>query len=99
MVCQVVLDVDETLVCAFKPSKVPPALQGGGTFSLSVGKGGRLVVFQRPGLSEFLLRLSSFAEIVAFTAGMQGTTHLLLSNHDILSKTVRQAMFVIKSLF
>ena len=71
------LDVDETLVCAFKPSKVPPALRGRGTFSLSVGSGGRLVIFQRPGLNEFLLRLSSFAEIVAFTAGMQGDDPLL----------------------
>lgn len=66
------LDVDETLVCAFKPRKVPPALRGTGTFSLSVGSGGRLVIFQRPGLNEFLLRLSSFAEVVAFTAGAQG---------------------------
>ena len=74
---QVVLDVDETLVCAFKPSKVPPALHGRGTFSLSVGGGGRLVIFQRPGLNEFLLRLSSFAEIVAFTAGMQGDDPIL----------------------
>ena len=74
---QVVLDVDETLVCAFKASKVPPALRGRGSFSLSTGVGGRLIIFQRPGLNEFLLRLSSFAEVVAFTAGVQGKDQYL----------------------
>lgn len=71
---QVVLDLDETIVCAFKPSRVPPALHGKGTFSVSVSGAGRLVIFQRPGLNEFLLRLSSFAEVVAFTAGRQGAS-------------------------
>ncbi|KAK9839705.1 hypothetical protein WJX81_007183 [Elliptochloris bilobata] len=78
----VVLDVDETLVCAFKPGKVPSALRGRGTFSLNVLGAGRLVIFKRPGLNEFLLRLSSFAEIVAFTAGMQGYAEPLLNALD-----------------
>ncbi len=67
-----VLDLDETLVCAFPHGEEPPALRGRSTFSVSAGAAGRLAVFQRPGLNEFLLRLSSFADVVVFTASAKG---------------------------
>ncbi len=67
-----VLDLDETLVCAFPHGEEPPVLRGRSTFSVSAGGAGRLAVFQRPGLNEFLLRLSGFADVVVFTASAKG---------------------------
>lgn len=98
----VVLDIDETLVCAYNANAVPEHLRGplvvhrhrtfnlqcngGDTLSLyadkpagpgiaevaAEGGGVAITVFERPGLARFLLELATFAEVVVFTAGMEG---------------------------
>ncbi|KAL0039408.1 hypothetical protein WJX79_007128 [Trebouxia sp. C0005] len=70
----VVLDLDGTLISSFTPRRAP-RLPPGST-SYIVGKGGRLnpqgvFVVERPGLQEFFAQLSTFAEIVLFTAGLE----------------------------
>ncbi|KAL0032835.1 hypothetical protein WJX77_001986 [Trebouxia sp. C0004] len=70
----VVLDLDGTLISSFTPRRAP-RLPPGST-SYIVGKGGRLnpqgvFVVERPGLQEFFRQLSTFAEIVLFTAGLE----------------------------
>ena len=75
-----VLDLDETLVCAFREGALPPALRSGAAhrataaFQLQCVAGppahGDVVVFRRPGLAEFLARASAVAELVVFTAGL-----------------------------
>lgn len=35
-----------------------------------------ITVFERPGLHEFLARTSEFAELVLFTAGLEGTANI-----------------------
>ncbi|KAL0044617.1 hypothetical protein WJX82_002935 [Trebouxia sp. C0006] len=70
----VVLDLDGTLISSFTPRRAP-RLPPGST-SYVVGKGGRLnpqgvFVVERPGLQEFFRQLSTFAEIVLFTAGLE----------------------------
>ena len=77
---QVVLDLDETLVCAFREAAVPKRLQSPQAMAathafkmhcdLGNGQAGNVVVFQRPGLQEFLLKASQFADLVVFTAGL-----------------------------
>ncbi|PNX58306.1 ctd small phosphatase-like protein 2-like, partial [Trifolium pratense] len=83
----VVLDLDETLVCAYETSSLPAALRsqaieaGLNWFDLecvSSDKEGEgkpkinyVTVFERPGLKEFLLKLSKFADLVLFTAGLE----------------------------
>jgi NLI interacting factor-like phosphatase len=77
---QVVLDLDETLVCAFRSSALPDFLQAAGAaaaaprFELScdLGQGSveHVTVCVRPGLLEFLQRVAQFAELVLFTAGL-----------------------------
>jgi RNA polymerase II subunit A small phosphatase-like protein len=70
----VCLDLDGTLVTTFTPKRapsLPPSM-----VSYIVGKGGVLnpggvFVVERPGLGQFLQHLSSFAEVVIFTAGLE----------------------------
>ena len=38
-----------------------------------------VTVFERPGLDEFLTRLSEFADLVLFTAGLEGDFFILQS--------------------
>ncbi|MCI15750.1 CTD small phosphatase-like protein 2-like, partial [Trifolium medium] len=95
----VVLDLDETLVCAYETSSLPAALRsqaieaGLNWFDLecvSSDKEGEgkpkinyVTVFERPGLKEFLTKLSKFADLVLFTAGLEGYARPLV---DIIDK-------------
>lgn len=95
----VVLDLDETLVCAYETSSLPAALRsqaieaGLNWFELecvSSDKEGEgkpkinyVTVFERPGLKEFLRQLSEFADLVLFTAGLEGYARPLV---DIIDK-------------
>lgn len=80
VLCQVVLDLDETLVCAYPRNKVPPQLLYSSAKSMEVsynlgnGRIGNVVVFPRPGVGAFLESLSTFAELIVFTAGHAGLT-------------------------
>lgn len=98
----VVLDLDETLVCAYETSSLPAALRsqaieaGLNWFELecvSSDKEGEgkpkinyVTVFERPGLKEFLKQLSEFADLVLFTAGLEGYARPLV---DIIDKENR----------
>ena len=96
-ISQVVLDLDETLVCAYSEAGVPESLRQlerlnqVRSFELyclcdAPGVAGtaptrtKIKVFERPGLHEFLSRLSGFAEIVLFTAGLEGPCPKLASS-------------------
>ncbi|CAM8892187.1 unnamed protein product [Rhodiola kirilowii] len=94
----VVLDLDETLVCAYETSSLPAVLRSQATeagltwFELeclssdkeSDGKPklSYVTVFERPGLHEFLKQLSQFAELVLFTAGLEGYASPLVDRID-----------------
>ncbi|GAX76658.1 hypothetical protein CEUSTIGMA_g4104.t1 [Chlamydomonas eustigma] len=70
----VLLDLDGTLVSSFTPRRaprLPPYVK-----THVVGVGSKLnpqgvFVVERPGLKEFLEQLSSFAEVIVFTAGLE----------------------------
>ncbi|KAF3493405.1 hypothetical protein DY000_02056338 [Brassica cretica] len=96
---KVVLDLDETLVCAYETSSLPAALRnqaieaGLNWFELeclssdkkeSDGKSkiNYVTVFERPGLHEFLEQLSQFADLVLFTAGLEGYARPLVDRID-----------------
>ncbi|KAE9614995.1 hypothetical protein Lal_00048200 [Lupinus albus] len=95
----VVLDLDETLVCAYETSSLPAALRtqaieaGLNWFDLecvSSDKEGEgkpkinyVTVFERPGLKEFIRQLSEFADLVLFTAGLEGYARPLVDRIDI----------------
>lgn len=93
----VVLDLDETLVCAYDSQGLPPLLHshavrlGVQWFQLQCAafdeKDGRLkmnnvIVYERPGLQEFLARASSFAEVIIFTAGLEAYASPLIDKID-----------------
>lgn len=94
----VVLDLDETLVCAYESTGLPPQLHdqascaGVKWFQLqcvaadkdSEGKPrvNHVTVYERPGLQEFLKRASEFAELVLFTAGLEGYASPLVDRID-----------------
>ncbi|CAN6469839.1 unnamed protein product [Victoria cruziana] len=96
---QVVLDLDETLVCAYETSSLSASVRDQATeaglkwFELecvSVDKDGEgkprvnhITVFERPGLHEFLARTSEFAELVLFTAGLEGYARPLVDRIDV----------------
>ncbi|XP_028792654.1 carboxy-terminal domain RNA polymerase II polypeptide A small phosphatase 1 [Neltuma alba] len=95
----VVLDLDETLVCAYETSSLPASLRtqaieaGLNWFELeciSSDKEGDgkpkvnyVTVFERPGLKEFLKQISEFAELVLFTAGLEGYARPLVDRIDM----------------
>ncbi|KAG1339100.1 CTD small phosphatase-like protein 2 [Cocos nucifera] len=95
----VVLDLDETLVCAYESSSLPPlvrdqAIEAGlKCFELecvSVEKDAEgkqkvnhVTVFERPGLREFLQQISKFANLVLFTAGLEGYASPLVDRIDV----------------
>lgn len=95
----VVLDLDETLVCAYETSSLPANLRNQATeaglnwFELecvssekeSEGKPkiSYVTVFERPGLHEFLRLTSEFAELVLFTAGLEGYARPLVDKIDV----------------
>ncbi|GLU16456.1 hypothetical protein SLE2022_328890 [Rubroshorea leprosula] len=84
----VILDLDETLVCAFETSTLPLALRNQATeaglkwFELECMSSDKdfegkpkvnyVIVFEHPRLHEFLKQLSEFADLVLFTAGFEG---------------------------
>lgn len=94
----VVLDLDETLVCAYETSSLPPVIRTQATeaginwFELECVSSDKEVegkpkinyvtVFERPGLHEFLKQLSQFADLVLFTAGLEGYARPLVDRID-----------------
>lgn len=94
----VVLDLDETLVCAYETSSLPPALCTQATeaglkwFELECVSSDKecegkpkisyVTVFERPGLHEFLKQLSKFADLILFTAGLEGYARPLVDRID-----------------
>ncbi|KMZ75471.1 hypothetical protein ZOSMA_114G00680 [Zostera marina] len=95
----VVLDLDETLVCAYETSSLPTIIRTQATeaglksFELECTStereaDGRLkvnhvTVFERPGLHDFLEQLSEFADLVLFTAGLEGYASPLVDKIDV----------------
>ncbi|XP_028125541.1 CTD nuclear envelope phosphatase 1-like isoform X1 [Camellia sinensis] len=95
----VVLDLDETLVCAYETSSLPAIVRDQATeaglkwFELECissekecegkPKINYVTVFERPGLSEFLKQLSEFADLVLFTAGLEGYARPLVDRIDV----------------
>lgn len=78
----VCLDLDGTLVTTFTPKRAPSLPPSMVTYC--VGKGGKLnpggvYVVERPGLGTFLRRLSTFAEVVVFTAGLEDYAQPILA--------------------
>ena len=74
-----VLDLDETLVASYNASRIPQHLLGGTQRYFTVrcspcgnGSPNEIAVFPRPGLRAFLQQLSSFAEVILYTAGNTG---------------------------
>ncbi|XP_040380420.1 CTD nuclear envelope phosphatase 1 homolog isoform X1 [Oryza brachyantha] len=120
----VVLDLDETLVCAYESSSLPAALRAEAIEAglhcfdmecISAEKASKLpsfyfynplksrkllmryivikdaegrqrvnhvTVFERPGLHEFLQRTSEFADLILFTAGLEGYAKPLVDRID-----------------
>ncbi|XP_024521892.1 probable phosphatase PSR2 isoform X1 [Selaginella moellendorffii] len=112
----VILDLDETLVCAYDSAGLPPGLHsravntGMTWFQLEClaadkDKEGNVkincvMVYERPGLREFLARASQFAELVLFTAGLEGYARPLVDRIDpenrISARLYRPATLVTK---
>ncbi|XP_059301307.1 uncharacterized protein LOC132053338 [Lycium ferocissimum] len=94
----VVLDLDETLVCAYETSSLPNIVCTQATeaglkwFELECISSDKecegkpkinyVTVFERPGLHEFLKELSEFADLVLFTAGLEGYARPLVDKID-----------------
>ncbi|KAK6145503.1 hypothetical protein DH2020_022323 [Rehmannia glutinosa] len=95
----VVLDLDETLVCAYETSSLPAMLRSQATeaglkwFELECISSDKefegepkinyVTVFERPGLKDFLNQLSEFADLVLFTAGLEGYARPLVDRIDV----------------
>ncbi|KAF2319095.1 hypothetical protein GH714_013248 [Hevea brasiliensis] len=94
----VVLDLDETLICSYETSSLPAILRNQATeaglkwFELECLSSEKecegkpkincVTVFERPGLAEFLKQLSEFADLVLFTAGLEGYAKPLVDRID-----------------
>lgn len=94
----VVLDLDETLVCAYETSSLPAIILTQATeaglklFELECVSSDKecdgkpkvnyVTVFERPGLHEFLKKLAEFADLVLFTAGLEGYARPLVDKID-----------------
>ncbi|KAL5550450.1 hypothetical protein UlMin_000626 [Ulmus minor] len=94
----VVLDLDETLICAYETSSLPPSIHNQATeaglkwFELECVSSDKecegkpkisyVTVFERPGLQEFLKQLAEFAVLVLFTAGLEGYARPLVDRID-----------------
>ncbi|KAL5734328.1 hypothetical protein ACOSP7_032189 [Xanthoceras sorbifolium] len=95
----VVLDLDETLVSAYETSSLPVSLRNQATeaglkwFELECVSSDKecegkpkinyVTVFERPGLREFLKQVSTFADLVLFTAGLEGYARPLVDIVDV----------------
>jgi RNA polymerase II subunit A small phosphatase-like protein len=102
----VVLDLDETLVCAYEPSSLPATVRnqaieaGLKWFELECISSDKecegkpkinyVTVFERPGLREFLEQLSEFADLVLFTAGLEGYARPLVDRIDVENRFYRR---------
>ncbi|GER50966.1 CTD small phosphatase-like protein [Striga asiatica] len=102
----VVLDLDETLVCAYETSSLPALLRSQATeagikwFELECISSDKeiegkpkinyVTVFERPGLKEFLKQLSEFADLVLFTAGLEGYARPLVDRIDAENRFSRR---------
>ncbi|KAL7586275.1 hypothetical protein Lser_V15G36651 [Lactuca serriola] len=102
----VVLDLDETLVCAYETSSLPAIVRnqaidaGLNWFELeclsldkeSEGKPkiNYVIVFERPGLHGFLTQLSLFADLILFTAGLEGYAKPLVDRIDAENRFSRR---------
>ncbi|PSS34471.1 CTD small phosphatase-like protein [Actinidia chinensis var. chinensis] len=94
-----VLDLDETLVCAYETSSLPASVRsqaieaGLKWFELECISSDKefegkpkinyVTVFERPGLREFLKQLHEFADLVLFTAGLEGYARPLVDRIDV----------------
>ncbi|GAQ90057.1 hypothetical protein KFL_005940020 [Klebsormidium nitens] len=94
----VVLDLDETLVCAYNSAGLPSSIHqhaaqnGVRWFQLQctaneMDENGKpkvnlVTVYERPGLAEFLRRASVIGELVLFTAGLEGYARPLVDKID-----------------
>ncbi|KAM5560436.1 carboxy-terminal domain RNA polymerase II polypeptide A small phosphatase 1 [Rosa sericea] len=95
----VVLDLDETLVCAYETSSLPAIVRTQATdaglkwFEIECVSSDKesdgkpkisyVTVFERPGLHEFLKRICEFADLVLFTAGLEGYARPLVDRIDV----------------
>ncbi|XP_072998069.1 uncharacterized protein [Typha latifolia] len=95
----VVLDLDETLVCAYETSSLPSIVRsqaieaGVKCFELECisidkevegkQKVNHVTVFERPGLHEFLRQIHEFADLILFTAGLEGYARPLVDKIDV----------------
>ncbi|KAI5584552.1 hypothetical protein POPTR_006G100800v4 [Populus trichocarpa] len=95
----VVLDLDETLICAYEASSLPAiirtqAVEAGvkcfelECFSSEKDVEGKprinyVTVFERPGLKEFLKQIGEFADLILFTAGLEGYARPLFDRIDV----------------
>ncbi|XP_076946683.1 uncharacterized protein LOC143618303 [Bidens hawaiensis] len=102
----VVLDLDETLVCAYETSSLPAIIRhqaidaGLKWFELECVSSDKefegkpkvnyVTVFERPGLNEFLTQLSMFADLVLFTAGLEGYAKPLVDKIDAENRFSRR---------
>ncbi|URE33020.1 NLI interacting factor-like phosphatase [Musa troglodytarum] len=102
----VVLDLDETLVCAYESSSLPStvhsqAIEAGlKCFDLECvssendaderQKVNHVTVFERPGLREFLKQSSEFADLVLFTAGLEGYASPVIDRIDVDNKVTHR---------
>ncbi|KAF4358751.1 hypothetical protein F8388_022518 [Cannabis sativa] len=95
----VVLDLDETLICAYETSSLPSMIRTQATdaglkwFELECVSSDKecdgkpkisyVTVFERPGLHEFLKQIGEFAVLVLFTAGLEGYARPLVDRIDV----------------
>ncbi|CAL9040721.1 uncharacterized protein LOC135622499 [Musa acuminata AAA Group] len=102
----VVLDLDETLVCAYETSSLPSTVHsqaieaGVKCFDLECvssendadgrQKANHVTVFERPGLREFLKQSSEFADLVLFTAGLEGYASPVIDRIDVDNKLIHR---------
>ncbi|KGN50658.1 carboxy-terminal domain RNA polymerase II polypeptide A small phosphatase 1 [Cucumis sativus] len=94
----IVLDLDETLICAYETSTLPAIIRsqaieaGLKSFELECFSSDKdcegkpkvnyVTVFERPGLHDFLKHLGGFADLVLFTAGLEGYARPLVDRID-----------------
>jgi len=94
-----VLDLDETLVSAYESSSLPAIVRtqaveaGLHCFDMECissdkdvegkQKVNHVTVFERPGLHEFLRKTSEFADLILFTAGLEGYARPLVDRIDV----------------
>lgn len=95
----VVLDMDETLVSAYETARLSPIIRtqaieaGLKWFELEFVSSDKVIdgkpkinyvtVFERPGLQEFLTQVHEFADLVLFTAGLEGYARPLIDQIDV----------------